>query len=229
YLRGSAFAAEATIFLDATVDKFMTRPLNELVGQVSSERFEAIRREAGTRFIGMARSAELTQSVSRYMSDAVERLRPQTLRELLEMLNPESASRAKSFLTKSLLTVLARDDTARTINAILSSQIERFLVAPIGRLADHMPEGAIEKASAALTEKITAAARERLPAAIAEFDVGGVVRKKVSDYPLDKLEALVLLVAQHHLKTIEMFGAIIGFWIGVGQAIYFWFTYTPKR
>jgi len=167
--------------------------------------------------------------VSRYMSDAVERLRPQTLRELLETLNPESASRVKSFLTKSLLTVLARDDTARTINAILSSQIERFLVAPIGRLADHMPEGAIEKASAALTEKITAAARERLPAAIAEFDVGGVVRKKVSDYPLDKLEALVLLVAQHHLKTIEMFGAIIGFWIGVGQAIYFWFTYVPKH
>src|SRR2546423_4901909 len=59
YLRGSAFAAEATIFLNATVDKFMTRPLNELVGQVSSERLDAIRREAGTRFIGMARIAEL--------------------------------------------------------------------------------------------------------------------------------------------------------------------------
>jgi len=25
-----------------------------------------------------------------------------------------------------------------------------------------------------------------------------------------------------------LFGAIIGFWIGVGQAIYFWFTYVPK-
>ena len=229
YLRGAAFAQEATIFLNATVDKFMTQPLSELVGQVSSERFEAIRREAGMRFVTMARSPELANSVSGYLSDAIERLRPQTLRELLETLNPESAPRVKSFLTKSLLTVLARDDTARTINGILSTQIERFLVAPIGRLADHMPAGAIEKASAALTEKITAAARERLPAAIAEFDVGGLVRRKVSDYPLDKLEALVLSVAQHHLKTIEMFGAIIGFWIGVGQAIYFWFTYVPKR
>jgi uncharacterized membrane protein YheB (UPF0754 family) len=42
------------------------------------------------------------------------------------------------------------------------------------------------------------------------------------------LEALVLLVAEHHLKTIEWFGAIIGFWIGIAQAIYFWFTYVPK-
>jgi uncharacterized membrane protein YheB (UPF0754 family) len=228
YLRGAAFANEATVFLNATVDNFMTRPLSELLGQVSSDRFEAIRREAGARFVAMARSPELAQSVSAYLADAVERLRPQTLRELLVTLNPDSAPRVKSFLTNSLLTVLARDDTARTINAILSTQIEKFLVAPIGRLADHMPEGAIEKASAALTEKITGAARERLPTAIAEFDVGGLVRRKVSDYPLDKLEALVMLVAEHHLKTIELFGAIIGFWIGVAQAIYFWFTYVPK-
>ena len=42
------------------------------------------------------------------------------------------------------------------------------------------------------------------------------------------LKELVLSVAQHHLKTIELFGAIIGFFIGVGQAIYFWFTYHPR-
>ena len=88
---------------------------------------------------------------------------------------------------------------------------------------------AIHKASVALTQKIVTAARERLPAAIAEFDVGGLVRQKVSDYPIEKLEALVLSVAQQHLKTIELFGAFIGLWIGVGQAIYFWFTYAPKH
>jgi uncharacterized membrane protein YheB (UPF0754 family) len=229
YLRGPAFAQEATSFLNATIDNLMTRPLNELVGQVSSERFETIKQEAGLRVVAMARSPELAKSVASYLTEAVARLQPKTLRELLEAVNPESVPRLKTFLARSLLTVLARDDTARTINAILSSQIERFLVAPIGRLGDHMPPGSIEKASAALTEKITMAARERLPAAIAEFDVGGLVRRKVSDYPLDKLEALVLSVAQHHLKTIEWFGAIIGFWIGLGQAIYFWFTYVPKR
>ena len=87
----------------------------------------------------------------------------------------------------------------------------------------------MERASKALVERITLAARERLPTAIAEFDVGGLVRKKVSDYPNEKLEALVLSVAKHHLKTIELFGAVIGFFIGVGQAIYFWLTYVPGR
>lgn len=229
YLRGADFVHEATSFLNSTIDNLIQRPLNELIGQLPPERFETIKSEAAARLVAIVRSPELARSVSVYLADAIERLRPQTLRELLARLNPESAPRLKGFLTKSLLTVLARDDTAQTINGILSSQIERFLVAPIGRLGDHMPSGAIEKASAALTEKITDAARERLPALIAEFDVGGLVRQKVSDYPIEKLEALVLSVAQHHLKTIELFGAVIGFWIGVGQAIYFWFTYVPKR
>ena len=229
YLRGDAFAQEATLFLNATVDSFMQRPLKDLIGQISSDNFENIKHQAASRLVAMLRSPELAGSINVYLVDALERLQPRTLRELLETLNPDSAARLKAFLTTSLLTVLARDDTARTINGILSSQVERFLVTPIGRLADHMPAGAIDKASAALTEKIVAAARERLPAAIAEFDVGGLVRQKVSDYPIEKLEALVLSVAQHHLKTIELFGAVIGFWIGVGQAIYFWFTYVPKR
>jgi uncharacterized membrane protein YheB (UPF0754 family) len=85
----------------------------------------------------------------------------------------------------------------------------------------------VKRAAEALVERITATARERLPTAIAEFDVGGLVRKKVSDYPTEKLEALVLSVASTHLKKIEIFGALIGFIIGVGQAIYFWLTYVP--
>lgn len=228
YLRGEAFAQDATEFLNETIDSFMQRPLKDLVGQIPSDSFATIKQQAAARFIAMLRTPELAGSINAYMVDALGRLQPRPLRELLETINPDSAVRVKAFLTKSLLTALGRDDTARTINSILSSQIDKFLVAPIGRLADHMPAGAIEKASSALTEKIVIAARERLPAAIAEFDVGGLVRQKVSDYPIAKLEALVLSVAQHHLKTIELFGALIGFWIGVGQAIYFWFTYVPK-
>jgi uncharacterized membrane protein YheB (UPF0754 family) len=229
YLRGPAFEQEAEAFLNSTIDHLLARPLNEIIGQIEPEKFELIKVQISTRVIELAQSPEVAMSVSAYMTDAIERLRPHTLRAALQQLNPDSAPRIKAFLTKSLLSLLARNDTARTINAIMSSQLERLLVAPIGRLGDHMSENSVKRAGAALVERITAAARERLPGAIAEFDVGGLVRQKVSDYPIEKLEALVLSVASHHLKTIELFGAIIGFFIGVGQAIYFWLTYVPGR
>jgi hypothetical protein len=143
----------------------------------------------------------------------------------LEHASPDSAQRLKNFLSKSLLGVLARDETARTINAILTAQIERLLIAPIGRLSEQIPARSITRARDALTERITNAARERLPHAIEEFDIGRVVREKVADYPVEKLEALVLSVAQQHLRTIELFGAAIGFMLGVSQAVYFGVKY----
>lgn len=229
YLRGPAFEQEAEAFLNATIDGVMARPLNELIGQLESDNFERLKDQITHRLLAMVRSEGLSQSVAAYFSDAAEKFRPQSLGEALRELDPDVIGRSKNFLTKSLLALLARDDTARTVNAILTAQIERLLIAPIGRLGDHVSQHSVERASRALVERITIAARERLPVAIAEFDVGGLVRKKVSDYPIEKLEELVLSVAQQHLKTIEMFGAVIGFFIGVGQAIYFWLTYVPGR
>ena len=225
YLRGPAFAQEAEAFLNATIDKVMARPLNELIGQFESGRFDDLKSQISNKLVEILRSELLSSSVSVHVSDAIDRLRPQTLGSVMQQIDSTSTTRAKEFLSRSLLSLLSREDTARTINAILSAQIERLLIAPIGRLGDHVSSNAMERASSALVERITFAARERLPVTIAEFDVGGLVHKKVSDYPLEKLEELVLSVAQQHLKTIELFGAIIGFFIGVAQAIYFWFTY----
>jgi uncharacterized membrane protein YheB (UPF0754 family) len=49
------------------------------------------------------------------------------------------------------------------------------------------------------------------------------VREKVASYPIEKLEDLVLLVAKQHLRTIEMFGLLIGLFIGLVQATYMYF------
>lgn len=224
FLRGRAFEEEAATFLNTTIDNVLSRPLNDIVGQIAPDKLEMIKEQVSARILALARGPELSHTVSAYATDAIERIRPHTLRALLEHASPDSAARLKAFLTRSLLSVLARDETARTVNSILNTQVERLLAAPIGRLGDSIPEHYVTTVSEALTERITAAARERLPVAIEEFDVGGIVRQKVSGYPIEKLEALVLSVAQQHLKTIELFGGILGFLLGLSQAVllYFW-------
>ena len=54
-----------------------------------------------------------------------------------------------------------------------------------------------------------------MPEAIREFDVGSVVREKINNYPVEKLESLIMSVAKEHLRTIELFGALFGLIIGV--------------
>ena len=50
-----------------------------------------------------------------------------------------------------------------------------------------------------------------------------MVREKIRNYPPEKLESLVMSVAKEHLRTIELFGALFGFFIGVLQAVQFYF------
>jgi uncharacterized membrane protein YheB (UPF0754 family) len=145
------------------------------------------------------------------------------LRALLEHARPDSAEQLKEFLARGLMNVLSREETARTLNSILTAQVEKLLVMPIGRVGDLLPEEKVRRAASALAERIESAARERLPGAIAEFDIGGIVREKVSGYPITKLEDLVLSVAKQHLRTIELFGLVIGFFIGVVQAALLYF------
>jgi uncharacterized membrane protein YheB (UPF0754 family) len=226
FLRGEAFAHEAESFLNSTIDNVLARPLNELVGSISPEKLELIKDQVAARILAIARGPELSHTVATYSQDALARLRPHSLRALLEHASPDSAQRLKSFLSKALLGVLAREETARTINNILAAQIERLLVAPIGRIGDHLPAGSVERASNALVERIVAAAREKLPDAIREFDIGRIVQEKVGGYPITKLEDLVLSVAKDHLRKIELFGAAIGFFLGLSQASYFALKYT---
>jgi len=229
YLRGEAFEQEAEAFLNSTIDNFLARPLNEIIGQFDTAKYEELKATVTNRLLEIVRSEGLTSSISSYFTDALDRLRPQTIGVLMNQIDTDSIQQAKDFLSRGILSLLSRDDTANTVNAVLASQVERLLIAPIGKLGDHVSPGSTQRASGALVEKITLAARERLPIAIAEFDVGGLVRRKVSDYPNEKLEALVLSVAKQHLKTIELFGAIIGFIIGLGQAIWWWFAHVPPR
>ncbi|HEX8116068.1 MAG TPA: DUF445 family protein, partial [Pyrinomonadaceae bacterium] len=223
FLSGEAFERQAEEFINASIDGLLARPVNELVGNVSPERLEMIKDQIAERILSLARGEELSTSFSAYLTDALERLKPHSLRALLEHARPDSTEGLKRLLARGLIGVLAREETARTVNGILASQVEKLLVRPIGRVGDLVPEDKVRRAAGALTERIDAAARERLPAAIAEFDIGRIVEEKVSGYPVKKLEDLVLSVAKQHLRTIELFGLFMGFFIGVVQASLMYF------
>ena len=55
------------------------------------------------------------------------------------------------------------------------------------------------------------------------LDVEDLVAEKVAQFPLEKLEALVLQVAAKELRGIELLGGLLGILIGVGQVALLYF------
>jgi uncharacterized membrane protein YheB (UPF0754 family) len=222
-LRGDFFAQEARDFLDKSINNALSRPIPDLLGKIAPEQLERLKAQILQGILSVLQGEQMMNSISAYLTDTLQKLRPHSIDAILQTFHPESEEKLKKMLSKGLLSILARDETSNIINSVLSRQIERLLATPIGKLSDHISEEKAREAGKSLTEAIITAAKEKLPEAIREFDIGTVVREKVNNYPTEKLEALVLSVAQEHLRTIELFGALFGFVIGIAQAIQFYF------
>lgn len=222
-LKGDFFAEEARNFIDTSIDNALARPLPEVIGQIDPTQLERLKEQITSAVLSLLRGDEMMRQISAYLTDTVAQFRPHSIDSIMRALHPESEDKLKTMLSKGLLNVVAREDTSKMINAMLATQIENLLSAPIGRLSDNISEDRLQAASEGFAETIIAAIREKLPEAIQEFDVGGVVREKINAYPIEKLEALVLSVAKDHLRKIELFGAILGFILGVGQGFWFYF------
>ena len=216
-LKGDFFAEEARGFIGSAIDKAMTRPLPDVIGKINPEQLDRLKAQISSAVVNLIRGEEMRRSISAYLTDTLEKLRPHSIDSILRTIHPESEQKLKSMLSRGLLSVVAGENTSRLVNDMLSRQVEQLLAAPIGRLSDKIGEEKVRSASDSFGDTLIAAIREKLPDAIREFDVGGVVREKIKAYPADKLEALVMSVAKEHLRTIELFGAFFGLVIGIVQ------------
>ena len=174
--------------------------------------------------MSVLQSEEMQNSISAYLTDSLEKIRPQKIGEILHSVHPEASVQIKFTLANGLIKILNNANTTKIIHSVLSKQIQNLIHTPIGKLSDHISEEKVRNAGSSLTDAIISAARQKLPQVIEEFDIGGVVRDKVNNYPVEKLEALILSIAKEHLRTIELFGFVLGLILGIGQAfLHFYF------
>lgn len=222
-LKGDFFAGEARNFIDTSIDNALARPLPDVIGQINPDQLERLKQQITKAVLGLVRGEEMNRQISAYLTDTLAQFRPHSIDSIMRALHPESEAKLKSTLSKGLLSVVTREDTSTIINGMLASQIDNLLSTPIGRLSDNISNDRLRAATDGFADTLIGAIKEKLPDAIREFDVGGVVREKIMNYPVEKLEALVLSVAKEHLRTIELFGALFGFIIGILQALQVYF------
>ena len=221
-LKGALFVDQAREFISTNIDAAMAKPLPAILGNVAPEQLDRLKEQISKGVLRLLQSPGTRVGITESVRNMLNKLRPHSIDAILQMVHPGSEETLKTFVADGLLKVIAREETSNVINDLLATQIDRLLSAPIGKLSDHMPADKIRVASESLTDAIVSATAARLPEAIAEFDVGGVVREKIRNYPAEKLESLILSVAKEHLRTIEFCGAIFGFLVGIAQAVQFY-------
>jgi uncharacterized membrane protein YheB (UPF0754 family) len=74
--------------------------------------------------------------------------------------------------------------------------------------------------SADHAERLITAVNNAIPDIMRRFDVAGIVETRINSLPMERVERIVLDVMADKFKWIDIFGAILGFLIGVFQALF---------
>jgi uncharacterized membrane protein YheB (UPF0754 family) len=227
-LNGDFFALEAKSFLTSVIDNAMQRPLVEVVGNLAEDQLLSLKKQITKSILRAIQSSEMEESINSYLRDLLNKIRPHSIEAVLKVIHPELQQILQNSIAKIIFNILNQEDTSKFINQAISQQVEKFLNKPIGKISDYVPEEKIREMGKKLSEVILEGARQKLPKVIKEFNIGEIVRQKISGYPVEKLESLILSVAKEHLRTIELFGALFGLIIGVVQSILSYFFFIKK-
>ena len=208
----------AKALLDQT-RAFFSTPLSDLLSRVDPEKLNGIYHQTATQIMEILRSGGVQQTLSTMIKEQLEEQLDQgriSLADLSEMLLPgESGEHLRQTMMNELITMLRSDQVNRLIGRMLNSMVDQLVAKPVGILNELMPAG-VRKG---ITDYIVLTANRMLikevPGLVDSLNIKEMVTEKVDSLDLLRLERLLLSIMEEQFKYINLFGAFLGFLIGL--------------
>jgi uncharacterized membrane protein YheB (UPF0754 family) len=191
---------------DAVVT-FLQRPLSEHVDRLGPERLQGLKQTSARYITAALRDPTTRQHAIEQLDRALQATERRTWSELLRHLPPERAAGwiADAARTPKLRTWVA-DGTAAALRALLDR--------PIGRPADRLPEGQVDRIVAELSPALWRWIEQQVPEVVARVDVQSMVEEKVLGFSLQRIEEIVRATSQRELDVIIRLGYVLGAVVG---------------
>ncbi|MFV0388092.1 MAG: DUF445 domain-containing protein [Pyrinomonadaceae bacterium] len=227
-LQGDFFAEESKRFVIKAIDKNLERPLPEIVEQISPQQLAGLKNQISNALLSLLKSEKMQKAIKTVLTQTFDKIKRMPLGELIENTYPNASISLKRSLSKAIRNLLTNSSSFEMLNGLVIQQLRNLLHTPVGNISNFVSKTQVNNLANSFTATLISTAQAKLPEVIEEFDIGKVVREKVNNYPVEKLESLVMSVAKEHLRTIELFGALFGFLIGIAQAIQYYFFHFLK-
>lgn len=128
------------------------------------------------------------------------------------------------FSHEDIQAALQNADTAEAAADFLNEQVDLFAERLTGQnpmLGAFLQGGLLQQVKGLLVgqmnEKFPEFIERVVEKAEHNLDVSAIVEKKIQEFDLTKLESLIYEVSARELKTIEVLGGVLGFFVGLGQ------------
>ena len=191
---------------DAVVN-FLRRPLREHIERLGPERVGGIADTAASHIVAALKDESTRTYAIEQLDRVLQAAEQRTWGDLLKHLPPETAA---AWLADAAKTPRLKGWISDATKAALHALVER----PMGRPADILPEGTIDRVAGQLAPALWDWIQVQVPEVISKVDVQGMVEQKVLTFSLERIEEIVRATTQRELDLIVRLGYVLGAFVG---------------
>jgi uncharacterized membrane protein YheB (UPF0754 family) len=123
---------------------------------------------------------------------------------------------SREWLVQRILTTLRSPAARDAFSNILAEQLEEWLFRrPLGRLSARVPADVREELNTGLCRQLEELLKKEVPPLVETLNVQRIVEEKVNSLDLLTVEGLLMGIMKEQFKYINLFGALLGFFIGL--------------
>ncbi|MDY0397831.1 MAG: DUF445 family protein [Desulfuromonas sp.] len=193
------------------LDALLDCPLRQLSSGLSEKQLRPLLQ----RLLGqLLRQPELQRQLSQLLDRLYHQQRHQTLAGLLP--TATSRSEAAELLTRTLLRLLRERTVLHQLDRGLSRLLHDLLYRrPIGRLDALLPSDARAQLNAVLYQRLRGLLQQEIPPLAQRLDICRLVEDKINGLDILQVEGLLLGIMKEQFRYINLFGALLGFLLGL--------------
>ena len=219
WLQQPEMQARTAQALTEQVETFLTAPLAELLAKVGPEQLQRLCQQAAAQLLTALSEGQLRQTLSVALREHIEELLEQgqiSLTALSKKLLPAAGRRKLRQTVADELRALTDAEPVRLlVGKLINSLIDQIAAKPAGVLRDLLPT---EVRSGIIDYLVLNANRlliREVPGLTESLRIRELVKNKVDSLDLLRLERLLLSIMEEQFKYINLFGALLGFLIGL--------------
>ena len=203
------------------VNKYLDKPLAELLGQLEEEKLDSVCCEISRQLLGIVRSRGVVETMSMLLQENIEEMIGQGERTVedvgQQMLSEATAENLKGMVAAETVALVRSQRIRKLLDKMMNSMFDSVLNRPVGTLNNILPAGVRTGFTEYAVQTVNRIMLREVPGLVDSLEIRQIVTAKVDSLDLLRLERLLMSIMEEQFKYINLFGGLLGFLIGLAN------------
>lgn len=210
---------ETASILRKKVRELLFTPASQLLADTAPHQIEEVRNWLADFVTETLKNPSISENLGGLAREALDSQGSRPLQDILhDLFGRENLATGKTRAAEEVVAAIRSPAAKRMLDKVVTELVEeKILPQPLGKLSTLLPKAVQAGISDYLRHQVNKLLVTEVPGLVDSLNIREIVSRKVNTLDLLRLENLLLSIMQAQFKYINLFGALLGFLIGLGN------------